>query len=237
MNYLKRKIKKLVFPHSYSSDAYITYLSKAGVEIGKGCIFYSPNSISIDLERPHMLHIGNYCKITDGVKILTHDYSRSVLLNLPEYGNVGESGLTYIGDNVFIGVNAIVLMGAHIGDNTIIGAGAVVSGHYPDNVVIAGNPAKVICTLDDFYQRRKAKELKAAKEYVVRFREIRGRNPRIEEMTNSFSWLYLSGCDDYEKYSSLLKSNGVSSEIYKESFMKKTNTYNSFEEFLNDCDV
>ena len=49
-----------------------------------------------------------------------------------------------IGKNVFIGMNVLILKGTEIGDNCVVGAGAVVSGKFPDNTVIAGNPAKVI---------------------------------------------------------------------------------------------
>ncbi len=49
-----------------------------------------------------------------------------------------------IGKNCFIGMNSIILKGTVIGDNSIVGAGSVVSGHFPENVVIAGNPARII---------------------------------------------------------------------------------------------
>ena len=54
-------------------------LTIEGFEIGEGTIFYSPQTIHIDRQRPWMLKIGKYCKITLGCTILTHDYSRSVL--------------------------------------------------------------------------------------------------------------------------------------------------------------
>lgn len=49
-----------------------------------------------------------------------------------------------IGDNVWLGMNVIVLKGVSIGDNTIIGAGSVVNKSLPSNVIAAGNPAKII---------------------------------------------------------------------------------------------
>ena len=98
---------------------------------------WSPNNSNIDTQRLHMLHIGDYVKITSNVTILTHDYSRSVLA-MYCHENIGEARMTYIGDNVFIGMGATILMGTHIGNNSIVGAGAVVSGQFPDGVVIAG---------------------------------------------------------------------------------------------------
>lgn len=52
-----------------------------------------------------------------------------------------------IDDNVFIGMNTLVLKGARIGKNSVIGAGSIVVGEIPANVIAAGNPARVIKTL------------------------------------------------------------------------------------------
>lgn len=156
-------------------------LSASGISVGKGTIFYNPETMEIDRSRPYLLQIGEYCKITSGVTILTHDYSRSVLRRV--YGEIiGEGRPTIIGDNVFIGMNSVILMGAHIGNNVIIGASSVVSGTIPDNVVIAGNPAKIIRTLEEHYTIKKARMLNDAKECVSAYVNKIGRPPNIKEI-------------------------------------------------------
>ena len=174
---MKVKLKYMKFLQKYFGrfmprDYFNRILTLEGFDIGKGTIFYSPNTIIIDRERPWLLKIGEYCKITSGCIILTHDYSRSVLRR--KYGEIiGEAGETIIGNNVFIGMNSIILMGSKIGNNTIIGAGSVVSGKFPDNVVIAGNPAKVIRTLDQHYEKRKSKTLDEAIIYYKTYKNKR----------------------------------------------------------------
>ena len=175
------KLKLKLLPAAFSSADMNEYLKLQGIKIGKNCRFYRPSSMNIDITRPIMLEIGSYVKITSGVVILAHDYSRSVLRRA--YGEiVGEARTTIIGDNVFIGMNTVILNGSHIGDNVIIGAGSIVSGDIPDNTVIGGNPAKVIMTLDEYYARRKMKCVDEAKAYIRRFKELKGRTPRENEM-------------------------------------------------------
>lgn len=53
-------------------DEYLDYLRKLGIAIGKGTHAFTNNFI-IDTQRPWMIKIGEYCKITDGVIILQHD--------------------------------------------------------------------------------------------------------------------------------------------------------------------
>ncbi len=89
-----------------------------------------------------MIKIGNNVRITRGCILLTHDYSWSVLAGV--YGEIlGGIGYLDIGDNVFIGMNSIILKNTSIGDNVVIGAGSVVSGKIECNSVYAGNPARI----------------------------------------------------------------------------------------------
>lgn len=58
-----------------------------------------------------------------------------------------------IGDYVYIGTGAFVMPGVTVGNNVLIAAGSVVTKSIPDNCVVAGNPAKFICTLDEYIER------------------------------------------------------------------------------------
>jgi len=60
----------------------------------------------------------------------------------------GETRPVKLGDNVWIGDSAIVTKGVTIGSNSIIGAGSVVTKDIPENVIAAGNPARVVRQLD-----------------------------------------------------------------------------------------
>lgn len=234
---MKQLLRRLIFPDTYSSEAYIKALrNKYNIDIGEDCMIWSPNKVYIDIQRPHLLHIGNYVKITSGVNIICHDYSRSVLMSVPGYENVGEARETYIGDNVFIGMNSIILMGSVIGDNCIIGAGSVVSGKFENNSIIAGNPAKTICSLEDYYHRRKEQELNSAKLFVKKWHKKHGRYPSINEMTNAFSWLYVPHTlENLQENSKLFNYNGVNDEIFKNNYLNTKPQFETYDEFLNYC--
>ncbi len=235
---LKRIISKCLKKVSRRKHTrFIEKLRSKGVDIGTGCRFWSYETMFIDTQRPHMLHIGNYVKLTRNVTILTHDYSRSVLL-MCEHQNIGEARKTWIGDNVFIGQNAIILMGTHIGNNTIVGAGSVVTGQFPDDVVIAGNPAKVICTIQDYADKRRAKTLGEAVEFARTFYEKHGRYPTVYQMTDAFTWLYLPhNRETAEKYDMLFRMGGIDYEQSINDFVNSSPQFESYESFIEYVDT
>ncbi len=111
------------------------------IEIGdnfgiSGSTIYSTSSIKI----------GRNVLIGANVKIVDNDFhpldveKRRLAMN--EIATIRRP--IEIGDDCFIGMNSIILKGTKLGNNVIVGAGSVVSGNFPDNCIIAGNPAKII---------------------------------------------------------------------------------------------
>lgn len=232
---IKELAKRILYPHAHSSEAFADYLRRRGVEVGEGCYFFDAQTINVDLQRPHMLRFGKYVKVTGYVHILCHDYSRSVVLQSGG-GHFGEAGETVIGDNVFIGAHAIVLMGSNIGANSIIGAGAVVSGSWPEGSVIAGNPAKLVCSLSEFAAKREERELESAVAYASAFKERNGCWPSGNQMSNAFAWLYLPHSEEtLHKCPGLFTLNGVDPDVLKKKFLTSQPKFDSFQDFLEYC--
>ncbi|MBQ9208893.1 MAG: hypothetical protein IJ149_04835 [Oscillospiraceae bacterium] len=230
-------IRKIVYPHTYSEEAYKKWLKSKGVSIGTHTKIYSPNHTQIDVMAPYMIKIGDYCKITRDVQIIAHDYSRSVFRRCTEEGLYmgGRSPVT-IGDNVFIGIKAIILMGTVIGNNSIVGAGAVVKGKFPDGVVIPGNPAKVMCTIDEYYEKCRRRWVSEAKDCVKEFKQNAGRYPERNEISG-FAWMFTPHTEEMIKlHPELVQLQGDNSEEVIESFLSSKPIYSSYEEFINDCE-
>lgn len=139
---------------------------------------FTPSQTHIDDQALHLLHIGSNVVITGPVTILTHDYSSFVCMRrYPERERaVAAMRSVMIGDNVFVGWGATILPGTIIGENTIIGAGAVVSGNIEADSVYAGNPARKIMTLEDFYQRRIARQEGEARNIYKSYLDSFGKN-------------------------------------------------------------
>ena len=151
---IRQLCNKLLYPHTYSSAAYVAYLKECGVSIGKGTWFVKPKNTSVDVQNADFIEIGENVCITDGVTILAHDWSYSVIARAFNDAP-GQQKITHIGNNVFIGADAIILPNTRIGNNVIIGAGTVVTYDIPDNSVVAGNPGRVINSCDAYIERNR----------------------------------------------------------------------------------
>ena len=137
----------------------VRYARHLGVRVGDGCRLY----INYFGKEPFLVSIGNRVTITSGVRILTHDGSTWLMRD--EHGRRQLFRRVTIGDNVFIGVNSIILPGVEIGNNVVIAAGSVVTKSVPSGVIVGGNPAKIIGDFDS-YKKRVLKEYRRQDEWL-----------------------------------------------------------------------
>lgn len=135
----------------YNEFTLENYLRKKGYLIGKNNRIYIHNFGS----EPYLIKIGNHCTITSGVQLITHDGGAWIFRE--EISDLNVFGKIEIKDNSFIGLNSIILPNVTIGPNSIVGAGAVVTKDVPPNTVVAGVPAKIISSTEDYKKRCLAK--------------------------------------------------------------------------------
>lgn len=230
---IKRLARKLVWRHKATSDSYISHLIQRGFSIGDDVTIYSPTKTIIDESYPWMVSIGNHVRIAEGVTILTHDYSWSVIKGL-DGGILGASGRVEIGNNVFIGMHATILRGVTIEDNVIIGSGAVVTKDCLKNGVYAGNPARRIAELSDFIQKRKKVQIEEAKELAVwYYRKYQKRPP--EEIFHEYFMLFFDKGAILERPWCVNKlklcGNFEDSLLYVEKYERPFENYDAFLKF------
>lgn len=233
---VKSIIRKLIWRYRADSLSYVKWLKKQGCEIGEGVNFIDPRNGWVDVSRPWMVRIGNNVTITSGVVILTHDYGWSVMK--VAYGDIiGNARPAMIGDNVFIGMNTMVLGGGKIGNNVIIGANSTVSGEIPDNCVAAGNPAKVICSLADYKEKRESRICNEAKVMVKMYYEKYGKIPPEDILFEHF-WIYENKIQHLNPVcKEALGWGRGSKEKTLERFIHHNPTYKNYGEFLEACEL
>lgn len=130
------------------------YAKKIGVNM-KGNVYLYGN-IGWSTE-PWIITLGDNVHITDGVKFLTHD--GGTLLFRDRVPDLEITKPIVVGNNVYIGNNTIILPGVTIGNNVIIGAGAVVSRNIPDDSVAVGVPARVVKSMDEYFNKIQSESL------------------------------------------------------------------------------
>lgn len=116
---------------------------------------------SVNFDDFDKITLGDRAVISLNVYFLTHDYSyTTALIAIDEkpQTDIGILREIIVGDNVFIGMNSIILPGTVIGNNVIVGAGSVVRGKIEDYSIVAGNPATKIGDIRDYAKKTMSRE-------------------------------------------------------------------------------
>ncbi|MET3730534.1 acyltransferase [Moheibacter stercoris] len=160
------------FTSSASFQQKTFFTGNGTIKIGEGCCFgFKPGgfhyggSIELQARTPQsLIEIGNDVKTNNNIFICSAGNikigNRTLIgqgvcimdfeahgVHPDERNKLGEIGTIIIEENVWIGNNVTILKNTKIGKNTIVAAGAVVSGIFPDNVIIGGVPSKIIKSL------------------------------------------------------------------------------------------
>ena len=142
---IKKHIKELIF--SIRGEVSTDRAISMGMKVGKN--FKRQEGVILDPGHCWLIEIGDNVTLAPRVHILCHDAS------IKQFLGYTKIGLVKIGNNVFIGAGAVVLPGVTIGDNVIIGANSTVTQDVPDNTVVAGSPARRICSLKEYLGKEK----------------------------------------------------------------------------------
>lgn len=141
--FYQKHIKKMSY-----SEILIEHLRNIGTSVGNNCFIFSEK---VETSEPYLVSIGNNVTISYNVCFNTHDDSVEAYYNRDSL----IVGKITIGDNCFIGVGSILLPGVTLADNCIVGAGSVVTKSFKEGSVLAGVPARIICTVNELYQKNK----------------------------------------------------------------------------------
>ena len=230
-----KKIRKFIKYRKIhgSSAAKIQYLRSKGVKIGNGCQIFSPKEIQIDITRPELVEIGDNVFLHKGTTILTHDWCSWCFVNshktfIPSHGKVK------IGNNVWFGENVSVCKGVTIGDNCIIGIGSIVTKSIPSNSVAVGVPARVVCTYEEYFEKRKKQFVDEAVEYAKTIIDS-GREPEIADFYDDYP-AFVDG-SNYHLYNypyQRVFKNEQDFEVWKQTYKAPFDGFDQFMKYVKE---
>ena len=123
------------------------HLRSQGMRLGADV--WLPDSTWIDPDYCFLISIGDHCGFGADCLILAHD------AQMDEFLDAGRIGRVVIHESCHIGTRSVILPGVEIGPRTIVGANSTVSRSLPPDTVCMGNPARVICTLEEYLAKHR----------------------------------------------------------------------------------
>ncbi len=119
-----------------------------GVTIGEHCLIntrYWPSE-------PYLVTVGDHVQITHNVSIHTHGGGQAIRQQHPGFDIFGK---VVIEDWAYIGAFSQIMPGVTIGEGALVAAGSIVTKSVAPHTVVGGNPARYICTTEEFYEKNK----------------------------------------------------------------------------------
>jgi len=102
---------------------------------------------------PYLITLKDHVRISTNVTFINHDGGIWTIHRMEKYRNIKKFGAITVGEYSFIGASSVILPGVKIGQNCVVGAGSVVTKSIPDNTVVAGVPARKICSTEEYAEK------------------------------------------------------------------------------------
>jgi len=141
INFLKARFRKFLNEEIWLED----YIAM-GMKVGEKCSIQT--GLVVDYQNCWLIEIGYDVTIAPYVYLLAHDASTNKHLKYTKLGRI------VLEDHCFIGARSIIMPGVIVGKNAIVAAGSVVVKNVEPNTVVGGNPAKYICSLEEFITKQ-----------------------------------------------------------------------------------
>lgn len=149
-------IVKRVLERRLAARDPVEFARRLGVHMRGKVTFYGVSRGMFGSE-PWLISFGDNVYVTAGCQFVTHDGGTLILRK--EFPDLEWTAPIEVGDDVYFGVRTLVMPGVTIGNRVVVAAGSVVTKDVPSNSVVAGVPARVISTVDDYLRRMQEKSL------------------------------------------------------------------------------
>lgn len=140
---MRNIFKRLYERYFLSAEA---YARRQGVTIGKECLIATRYWGS----EPYLITIGNRVQITADVRFYTHGGGQVARQQYPDFDIFGK---IKVEDGAYVGACSMIMAGVTIGEGALVAAGSVVTKSVAPRTVVAGNPARQICTVDEYIEK------------------------------------------------------------------------------------
>lgn len=180
-NFLVNQYYKVL---EYKQKRFLQKLKNRGLVMGKNIII--ADSIFLDPSHCFLISIGDDCVFAPGVRLIAHDASTYRYLGYTKIGKIR------IGNKCFLGDGVAVLPNVTIGDGAIVGTGSVVIKDVPAGMVVAGNPAKIICSVEEYVDKvKKMSEGKKifGEEYFIGNLTVTKRREMLDAVEDNFGFM------------------------------------------------
>lgn len=138
-----KRIREILWSKLATPERYARHI---GVTIGSDCLIDTRQWSS----EPYLVSIGSHVQLTHGVSIHTHGGANAIRWKDPDFDVFGK---VRIEDWAYIGSYAQIMPGITIGEGAIVAAGSIVTKSVKPHTVVAGNPARFVCTTEEYYNK------------------------------------------------------------------------------------